>query len=88
MMQQVRFMMFLLNMVDFSMSFLLLSSVHLILFWGTSRGDHFEPFLLFDFFSFMLKSYRVEWGGGVGYEILMLAQGPLVLGFWMLGFWG
>ena len=40
----------------------------------------------------MLKSYRVGWGGGgggvVAYEILMSAQGPLVLGFWMLGFWG
>ena len=32
----------------------------------------------------MLKSYR--WGGGVvAHEILVSAQGPLVLGFWVLG---
>ena len=37
--------------------------------------------------NFMLKSYRVGWGGGgggggvVAYEILVSAQGPLVLGF-------
>ena len=42
----------------------------------------------------MLKSYRVVgWGGVVvvvAYEILVSAQGPLVLGFgfWVLGFWG
>ena len=35
--------------------------------------------------SFMLKSYGV-----VAYEILVSAQGPLVLGFWVLGLrvWG
>ena len=27
----------------------------------------------------MLKSYRVGWGGVVAYEILVSAQGPLVL---------
>ena len=37
--------------------------------------------------SFMLKSYGVGWWGGVvvvvvAYEILVSAQGPLVLGFW------
>ena len=44
----------------------------------------------------MLKTYRVRWGGGgggggvVAYEILVSAQGPLVLGFWVLGLrvWG
>ena len=41
----------------------------------------------------MLKSYRVGCGGGVGvvaHEILVSAQGPLVLGFWVLGLrvWG
>ena len=40
----------------------------------------------------MLKSYRVGWGGVVvvAYEILVSAQGPLVLGFWVLGLrvWG
>ena len=36
----------------------------------------------------MLKSYGwggVGWGGGVAHEILVSAQGPLVLGF---GVWG
>ena len=37
----------------------------------------------------MLKSYRVGWwwwgGGVVAYEILVSAQGPLVLGFWNFG---
>ena len=38
----------------------------------------------------MLKSYRVGWGGVVAYEILVSAQGPLVLGFlvWGLRVWG
>ena len=35
----------------------------------------------------MLKSYR--WvGGWVAHEILVSAQGPLVFGFLVLGFWG
>ena len=62
MMQQVKLMKFSLNMVDYSMSLLSLST------WDsccTSRGDHSEPFLLFEFFggdpTFMLKSYRVGW---------------------------
>ena len=46
MLQKVRLMMFSLNMVDYSMSFLLLSTC---VFCWTSRGDHSEPFLLFDF---------------------------------------
>ena len=41
-------MMFSLNMVDYSMSFLLLSSWDF--FCWTGRGDHSEPFLLFDFY--------------------------------------
>ena len=60
MMQQVRLMMFSLNMVDYSMSFLSLYTSDFF-FW-TSRGDHSEPFLLF-----MLKSYGwgvVGWVGG------------------------
>ena len=40
----------------------------------------------------MLKSYRLGWGGGVvvAHEILVSAQDPLVLGFWVLGLrvWG
>ena len=46
MMQQVRLMMFSLNTVDYSMSFLLLSTQNF--FCWTSRGDHSEPFLLFE----------------------------------------
>ena len=43
----------------------------------------------------MLKSYGVGWGGVgccgvVAYEIIVSAQGPLVLGFWVWGLrvWG
>ena len=46
MMQQVRLMMFSLNMVDYSMSFLSLYTWDY--FCWTSRGDHSEPFLLFE----------------------------------------
>ena len=35
----------------------------------------------------MLKSLQVV-GGWVAYRILVSAQGPLVLGFWVLGFRG
>ena len=34
----------------------------------------------------MLKSYRVVVVGWVAHEILVSAQGPLVLGFWVWGF--
>ena len=43
-----KLMMFLLKMVDYSMSFLLLSTW--IFFWQTSRGDHFETFLFSELF--------------------------------------
>ena len=35
----------------------------------------------------MLKSYRLGWGGGVvvAHEILVSAQAPSVLGFWVWG---
>ena len=92
MMQKVRLMMFSLNMVDYSMSFLLLSTW---VFCWTSRGDHSEPFLLFDFWCGTLPSCLkvIGWGGGggvVAYEILVSVQCPLVLGFWVLGLrvWG
>ena len=39
MVQQVRLMLFSLNMVDYSMSFLLLST---FIFYQKSRGDHYE----------------------------------------------
>ena len=65
MMQQVRLMMFSLNMVNYSMSFFLVSTC---------------------FFPVMLKSYRMV-GWVVAHEILVSAQGPSVLGFWVLGLW-
>ena len=63
-------MMFSLNIVDYSMSFFSLSTWDF--FRWTIRGDHSEPFLLF-----------VVYCGT--HEILVSAQGPLVLGF---GVWG
>ena len=63
----------------------------------TSRGDHSKPFLLFEFFCGSPPSCLKVigwWGGGgggwvvVAYEILVSAQGPLVLGFWVFGFLG
>ena len=45
MVQQVRLMMFTLNMVDYPMSFLSMSTF----FWWTSREDHSRMFLLFEF---------------------------------------
>ena len=48
MVYQIRLMMFLLKMVDYSMSFLLLSTW--IFFWRTSRGDHSGPFLFSELF--------------------------------------
>ena len=45
MVQQVRLMMFTLNMVDYPMSFLSMSTF----FWWTSREDHSKMFLLFEF---------------------------------------
>ena len=49
MVQQVRLMMFLLNMVDYPMSFLYPLAVHLGCFWWTIRGDHSKMVLLFEF---------------------------------------
>ena len=84
--------MFSLNMVDYSMSFLLLSTW---VFCWTSRGDHSEPFLLFDFWYGTLPSCLKVMGdgvgwGGVAHEILVSAQGPLVLCFGVSGLrvWG
>ena len=72
MVQQVRLMMFLVNMVDYSMSFLSLST--LFFFFDRQVGGN-----ILSKFYFMLKSY--SWGGGVvvAHEILVSAQGPLVL---------
>ena len=64
-------------------------------FCWTSRGGHSEPFLLFEFLCGTPPSCLKVMGGGgggvvVAYEILVSAQGPLVLGFWGLGLrvWG
>ena len=53
-----------------------------------SRGEHSEPFLLFEFFCGTPPSCLkvMGWGGGVmAHEILVLAQGPLVLGLELKG---
>ena len=66
--------MFSVNMVDYYVPILPLA-VHLSFLCWSSRGGHSEPFLLFNFFFFMLKSYWVGWGGGVvAHEILFSAQ--------------
>ena len=71
-------MMFSLNMVDYPMSFLLLSTWNL--FGWTSRGDHYKMFLLFEFCCRTPPScLKVGGGWVVAYSILVSAQGPLVL---------
>ena len=80
MMQKVRLMMFSLNMVDYSMSFLLLSTW---VFCWTSRGDRSEPFLLFDFWCGTLPSSLkvIGWGGGGGLWDFSVSPRPLGFGF-------
>ena len=83
-------MMFSLNMVDYSMSFILLSTQ--IFFCWTSRGDHSEPFLLFeDYCGTPPSCLKVGLGWVVvAHKILVSAQGPLVFGIWVwgIGVWG
>ena len=62
-------------------------AVHLRFFFWTSRGDHSEPFLLFEFLCWTppscLKVMGLGWWGWAGWlahEILVSAKGPLVLG--------
>ena len=95
MMRQVSLMMFSLNMVDYPMSFLLLSSW--IFFWWTSTGDHSKMFLLFEYCCGTPPSCLKVMGGWsqslcggarvyvVAYSILVSAQGPLVLGLGLKG---
>ena len=64
MMQQLRLMMFSLNTVDYSMSFLLLSTQNF--FCWTSAGDHSEPFLLFEVYCGTPPSCLKVIGGWVG----------------------
>ena len=58
------------------------AAVHL----GFLLDKYSEPFLLFDFLCGTLPSCLkvMGWGGVVAYEILVSAQDPLVLGFWVL----
>ena len=81
MVQQVRLMMFSLNMVDYPMTFLLLSTWDF--FWWTSRGDHSKMFLLFEFCCgtppSCLKVRGWVVGGWVAYCILVSAPGPFGL---------
>ena len=65
---------------------------------GFSLGDHSKMFLVFEFVCgtppscLKVRGWVVVGGGWlvvvVAYSILVSAQGPLVLGFWVLGFWG
>ena len=64
MMHQVRLIMFSLNMVDYSLTFLLLSTWDF--FCWTSRGDHSEPFLLFEVYCGTPPSCLKVGGGWVG----------------------
>ena len=77
MMQQLRLMMFSLNMVDYSMSFLLLSTQ--IFFCWTSGGDHSEPFLLFEIYCWTPPSYLKVRGGIVQAAMWCCASGYVVL---------
>ena len=69
MMQQVRLMMFALNMVEYSMSFLWLSTWDF--FCWTSKGDHSEPFLLFEFFCGTPPLCIIVMGWWVAHKILV-----------------
>ena len=88
MMQQVRLMMFSLNMVDYSLSFLLLSTQNF--FCRTSRGDHSEPFLLFEVYCGTPPSCLkvMGWWGGGGPGDFSVSPRPLGFWVWGLGVWG
>ena len=78
-MQQVRLMMFSLNMVDYSTSFLSLST-----------SDFCLRFLL-DKLGGPLWDILILWvllWWWVAYSILVSAQGPMVFGLLVFGFWG
>jgi len=86
MMQQVRLMMISLNMVGYSVSFFLLSTWDF--FSWTSRGDHSEPFLLFEFCCGTPPScLKVRVGGG-GLQHFSVSPRPLGFWFLVLGVWG
>ena len=71
--------------IMFSLLHVLPLAVCMSFFCWTSRGDHSEPLLLFEFLCGTPPScfkVVVGWVGVVAHEILVSAQGPLVLGFW------
>ena len=69
--------MFLLNMVDYSMLFLLLSTQNF--FCWTSMGDHSEPFLLFEVYCGTPPSCLKVRGGIVQAAMWCCASGYVVL---------
>ena len=87
--KKIRLMMFSLNMMDYPMSFFLLSSW--IFFWLTSTGDHSKTFLLFEYCCGIPPSCSKVMGGGgggwwvVAWSNLVSAQGPFFW-VWDLGF--
>ena len=72
-------MIFSLNMVDYSMSFLAGQVGGTILNLSYSLTLYVGPSCL--------KVMGRGGGGVVAHEILVSAQGPLVVGFWVFGFW-
>ena len=86
MVQQVRLMMFSLNMVDYPMSFLLLSTWDF--FWWTSRGDHSKMFLLFEFCCGTPPLCLKVMVGGGGGGLQDFSVSPRPLGFLVFGFGG
>ena len=90
MVQQVSLMMFSLNMVDYSMSFLLPSSW--IFFWWTSTGDHSKMFFLFEFCCgthpscLKVMGWWWWWWWVGGLEHFSVSPRPLGFGFGTKGF--
>ena len=82
MVQQVSLIMFSLTMVDFPMSFLLLSSWNF--FCWTSTGDHSKMFLLFEYCCGTPPSCLKVMGGGL--EQFSVSPRPLGFGFGTKGF--
>ena len=88
MMEYVRLMMFSLNMVDYFMFFLSLTTRDF--FGWSSRGDQFESFLLFEVYCGTPPSCLKVMGGVVGWVGVApwdFSVSPRPLGFGFLGFW-
>ena len=80
--QQVRLMMFSLNMVDYPMTFLLLCTCNFIFL--TSRGDHSKVFLFFEFFCGTLQSCLKVRGWNVQAAMWWCASGYVVVAYSIL----